>query len=108
MSPKEPLDCITYVPSTMIIGTAEIFNCFAYLMPLLTFCLTEKEFKYCSVTSGATPNFSKNSLIALGFCKKLPSLCALLQIQLNGLMDLALKPQLYKKEQHVIDEYLPK
>ena len=74
----------------MIIGTAEIFNCFAYLMPLLTFCLTEKEFKYCSVTSGATPNFSKNSLIAL------------------GLMGLALKPQLYKKEQHVIDEYLPK
>jgi hypothetical protein len=59
----------------MIIGTAEIFNCFAYLMPLLTFCLTEKEFKYCSVTSGATPNFSKNYLIALGFCKKLPSLC---------------------------------
>ena len=75
MSPKEPLDCITYVPSTIIIGTAEIFNCFAYLMPLLTFCLTEKEFKYCSVTYGATQNFYKNSLIALGFCKKFPSLC---------------------------------
>jgi len=53
----------------MIIGTAEIFNCFAYLMPLLTFCLTEKEFKYCSVTSGATPNFFKNFLFLLGFLK---------------------------------------
>ena len=91
----------------MIIGTAEIFNCFAYLMPLLTFCLTEKEFKYCSVTSGATPNFSKNSLIALGFCKKLPSLCIVTNTA-EWVMSQALKLQLYKKEQHVIDECLPR
>jgi hypothetical protein len=66
MSPKDPFDLTTYLPSTIIVGTPSIFNCLAYLIPRFTFCLTVKELRYCSVSSGATPNFSRNSLIALG------------------------------------------
>ena len=63
-----------YVPSTIMVGTPVILSCFANLMLLLILCSTVNEFKYCKVTSGATPNLDKKSWIALGFCKKFPYL----------------------------------